>query len=347
MENINKLKRSEIDKNAELKNIIFSYLSENNIELNWTSNFKQIIYHYTNDIKEIPKCYCGKYNNFKSSVVGYRKNCSPKCSNMSINKKVKIMETKLERYGDIHYNNNEKGKNTKLERYGDENYNNRLKAFETNEIRYGSYSQMKNPDVVKLGKLRKLERYGSENYNNIDKIKSFWMSVEKSYINEMVNKVKNTKLEVYGDENYNNTSKMIDTKHERYGCYYINPEKSYNSKVYSGVIKTGDVLTDWNFYKREVARYTRKNKKKLYENWNGTDHYDNELIKDYLSYNHVHRFYPTIDHKLSVFFGFANDISAEEIGHLDNLCITKRYLNSIKNKMVESEFLEKLNDIKS
>lgn len=347
MGNINKLKRSEIDKNDILKTDILNFLSNNNIELEWVSNFKQIIYHYTNNIKEIPKCYCGKYNNFRSSIVGYRKTCSFICSNSSNDKKTKISNIKLERYGDVNYNNMNKNKNTKLERYGDENYNNRQKAFETNEIRYGSYSQMKNADVVKLGKLRKLEKYGSENYNNIDKIKLFWKNVESEYIDNVVKKTKDRKLENHGDENYNNPSKMIDTKFEKYGHYYTNSEKAYQTRIETGNVKVGDVLTDWNFYKREVARYTRKNKKKLYENWNGTDHYDNELIKDYLSYNHVHRFYPTIDHKLSVFFGFSNGISAEEIGHLDNLCITKRYLNSIKNKMVESEFLEKLNDIKS
>ena len=194
MENINKLKRSDIDKDLELRDKILLFLKKNRIELDWISNYKQIIYHYRNNILEIPKCYCGKLNNFKSAVFGYRKTCSPECSNKSINKKVKIMETKLERYGDKNYNNSIKGKKTKLEKYGDENYNNREKAFKTNEVKYGSYSPMKNDDVIKLGKLTKLINHGNENYNNIEKIKIFWNEVEQEYIDSIVCKTKNTKL---------------------------------------------------------------------------------------------------------------------------------------------------------
>ena len=338
MENIDKLKRSEIDKNLELKNIIFSFLQDNNIELDWVSNYKQVIYHYISDIKEIPKCYCGKLNNFKSSVVGYRKTCSPECSNRSITKKEKIINTKLERYGDKNYNNSSKVKKTKLEKYGDGNFNNREKAFKTNEVKYGSYSPMKNEDVIKLGKLTKEIRYGNENYNNIEKIKKFWKEVDKSYINNMIEKLKLSKLEKYGTEHYNNREKAVSTILEKYGFYYINAKKAYDTKVKNGIIKTGDILKDWQFYRREVARFTRKNKKYLYENWNGNDYYDNELIKGYLSHTHTHRFYPTIDHKISVYFGFINNISPEEIGSLENLCITKRFINSMKGKLVEENF---------
>jgi hypothetical protein len=83
---------------------------------------------------------------------------------------------------------------------------------------------------------------------------------------------------------------------------------------------------------------TNSNKKYLYENWDGNDYYDDELIKGYLSHTSTHRFYPTIDHKISVYFGFMNDISPEEIGALDNLCITKRYINSMKGKLIENNF---------
>lgn len=337
---INNLKRSDIDKDLELKNLIFSFISMNNLDLDWVSNFKQIIYHYVNKIEEIPRCYCGKNNNFKSSVVGYRKSCSPKCSNNSLNKKIKIMETKLDKYGDENYNNPNKGKMTKLDKYGNENYNNREKAFKTNEIRYGSYSPMKNCDVLKLVKSTKEFRYGNKNYNNIDKIKEFWSNVDFDYLSNFSDKVKNTKLDKYGDENYNNPIKMIKTKLDRYGLYYVNPEKSYDTKVKTGIIKTGDVLKDWELYKNSVKNVTRKNKKKLYEDWNGYDYYDGELIKGYLSYSHIHRFYPTMDHKISVFYGFKNSIDPNFIGSIDNLCITKRFINSTKSKMTEEDFLK-------
>ena len=41
--------------------------------------------------------------------------------------------------------------------------------------------------------------------------------------------------------------------------------------------------------------------------------------------------YPTIDHKISIFFGFINKISVEEISRIENLCLTKRILNLKKN----------------
>lgn len=48
--------------------------------------------------------------------------------------------------------------------------------------------------------------------------------------------------------------------------------------------------------------------------------------------------YPTIDHKISVYYGFINNISPEEIGDISNLCITKRWINSTKRDSIESEF---------
>ena len=47
--------------------------------------------------------------------------------------------------------------------------------------------------------------------------------------------------------------------------------------------------------------------------------------------------YPTIDHKISIFCGFKNGISCI-IGNINNLCITKRGINSSKNKKNHNEF---------
>ena len=38
-----------------------------------------------------------------------------------------------------------------------------------------------------------------------------------------------------------------------------------------------------------------------------------------------------MDHKISVFYGFMNNISESEISKLDNLVITKKGINSSKN----------------
>ena len=338
---IDNLKRKDIDKDILLKSKIIKFLEDNNLELDWISNFSQVIYHYKNNLISIPLCYCGKSTNFKSSIVGYRKTCSFICSNNSKDKKDKIKEAKLEKYGDENYNNSCKGKKTKLEKYGDENYNNRESAFKTNKERYGSHSAMKNKNVIEKVKNTKEMRYGNSNFNNIEKIKEFWNNADVQYMMEFVNKIKNTKLKKYGDENYNNSYKMFLTKFEKYGFYYNNTEKTYNTKLINGVIKSGDILKDWNLYKRDVKSITRKNKKSLYENWDGTDYYDGELIKGYLSNTHTHRFFPTIDHKISVYYGYINKIDPNIIGSIDNLCITKRFINSIKNSLIEEEFISK------
>ena len=41
--------------------------------------------------------------------------------------------------------------------------------------------------------------------------------------------------------------------------------------------------------------------------------------------------YPTIDHKISTFYGFNNNIDYKEIAKIENLCFTKRSNNSKKN----------------
>jgi len=90
-------------------------------------------------------------------------------------------------------------------------------------------------------------------------------------------------------------------------------------------------------YRNEVKNLTKKAKKELLENWNGYDFYDNEYIKDNFNLDPTHKNYPTIDHKISVHYGFNNNIPSKEISKLDNLCFTKRTLNSIKNKKCYEE----------
>jgi hypothetical protein len=37
-----------------------------------------------------------------------------------------------------------------------------------------------------------------------------------------------------------------------------------------------------------------------------------------------------------------NSIPPEEIGNINNLCITKRYINSMKNSLIEEDFFIKI-----
>jgi len=75
------------------------------------------------------------------------------------------------------------------------------------------------------------------------------------------------------------------------------------------------------------------------------DYYDNEYIKENFKLNSNNKNYPTIDHKNSIFYGFINNVSSNEIGGLSNLCITKRFINGSKNKKTEEEFYEVFKNI--
>lgn len=111
----------------------------------------------------------------------------------------------------------------------------------------------------------------------------------------------------------------------------------------AGKQKRGIKHYKWNPNKSELHKYwvevrreTRKHKKELYENWDGTDYYTKEDISN------LSDFYITVDHKNSVVWGFENNIDPKELGRFENLCICSRNTNSSKNYLTEDEFKNKL-----
>jgi len=154
---------------------------------------------------------------------------------------------------------------------------------------------------------------------------------------EFILKSEETKLLKYGDINYNNPNKRMNTLIMNHGV--TNPMflkkfviKVKNTKIKNGFIISDDMISEFLLYKRNVNRITRSNKNELYKNWNGLDHYDGEYIKNNTILNPMDRKYPTIDHKMSIYNGFLDKIDYNIIGNLNNLCITKKYLNSKKGK---------------
>lgn len=105
------------------------------------------------------------------------------------------------------------------------------------------------------------------------------------------------------------------------------------------------MLSEYEIYHKKVVNLTRINKKKVFENWNGYDYYDGQYIKNNFNLNTSDKNYPTIDHKTSVYYGFLNNISVEYICSEENLCITKRSINSTKRHLNESEYYEYLKSI--
>lgn len=318
------MNRSEVERTSEMIKIN-NFLEENKIKLDWKSNFKQIIYHYINNIKSVPVCKCGNPVNFRSFNSGYRKNCSPKCANNSEETKLLIRLSKIEKYGDPNYNNPKKMLDTKKQKYGNSNYNNREKAIETNIERYGFTSPMKNKNIIEKSKKTKFDKYGDATYNNTSKIKEFWENVSVEYKLDLIDKVKKSKLEKHGDPNYNNSSKMVETKVEK------------------GILR--DEKSDMKFkdFKNRVRSRTNTKRDQIFSEWDGYDFYTHIYIKENLSLEYTNELYPTIDHKIPIVVAYKIGLSVEQTASLENICVTTRKNNSIKRDMLMEDFTKLLN----
>lgn len=125
--------------------------------------------------------------------------------------------------------------------------------------------------------------------------------------------------------------------------YKENPE--YKEKISKSLLKYFsenknplEKIDAFKEYRRIVDNLTSRNKKKLYEEWNGYDYYDGEYIMCNLSIHFNNDNYPSIDHKISVYNGFIENIDAKIVGDITNLCITKRKNNSKKGILNEEQF---------
>lgn len=220
----------------------------------------------------------------------------------------KRKKTNLEKYGVENYvefkDFNKQAQLTLKEKYGENITNvfqskwfkNYIKKY--NLEKYGVEHIFQSKDIYKKYQQTIIDKYGVDYYYQSDDFK---------------NKTKNTCLERYGVEKYSNTEKAVKTK------------------LTNGFSVSLDKLNDWEIYKRNVRRLSRKNIIKLYKEWDGYDYYDDEFIVENLSLNHTDINFPTIDHKTSIFYGFHNNITEENISKISNLCITKRSINSKKS----------------
>lgn len=128
---------------------------------------------------------------------------------------------------------------------------------------------------------------------------------------------------------------------KKYGsvCFLTTNEFISNDMIKSQIklknIKSGRWVSEEKMepflrYKQKCRRLTLRNKKQLFDEWNGYDFYDGEYIFEYLNLPKLDKLSPTIDHKISIYYGFHNDLSEEEISSIKNLCITKRSINTSK-----------------
>ena len=134
----------------------------------------------------------------------------------------KVREKSAETYfkennRNIYDDNLEKTKQTKLEKYGNENYNNQEKIIATNMKRYNSPFYLGTDDCLDKTKKTNMERYGSE-----------WVMQNDT----IYQKSKQTKLEKYGNENYNNKEGQQQTCMERYGVKSFAQTDKFKEKQY-------------------------------------------------------------------------------------------------------------------
>lgn len=192
----------------------------------------------------------------------------------------------------------------------------KLKDF--NKQKYGVEYYSQHPDRNDKVKKTSIEKYGVEHFS---KSLYFKEKVSKTnldrfgFINPFMDteRIKNKRIDKFG---FDHPSKLIDENGE-----YTFFRNTWTLK---------SQRSEWYKYKVEVRRITKHNIKLL--EWDGKDYYDNEYIKENFSLHHLDNNYPTIDHKISIFDGFMNNIPIDVIASVDNLCWTKRIINITKNK---------------
>lgn len=202
------------------------------------------------------------------------------------------------------------------------------------------------------------EKWGVDNPFQVDSIKEKIKETlndkygvdHPMFLEETKNKIKETCLERYGVTNYTKTKeckeKKIKTNLGKYGVEHESKTKSGQEKRKLTRIKRGnqvpdELLDEFYLYRRLVDNKLDLIRKKVIEEWSGYDYYDGEYIKEYLKLNPNDRLYPSIDHKISVYYGFMNNISVDDISDINNLCVTKTYINSKKRDLNEIDFIEK------
>jgi len=292
----------------------------------------------------------GYYSCFKCKNIEREKTCIEKYGVKSYSQTNEFKETESLKWKGIK-KGSEKGKKTMLEKYGVDSW------FKTQESKEQNKKWMSSNEFKEKSKKALIEIYGVDSYSKTDKFKK-GISENKDVI---ISKIRNTFIEKYGVDwifkteehknNYKNNilkirKKIKNTCVEKYGVENVSQVKEIYYKILetkkmNGIIIKDELLTDWEIYKKKVRNFTNKSKKELYEKWDGYDYYDNEFIKGYLSNTSTSKLYPTIDHKISTFYGFSNNIPVEEIADISNLCITKRSINSSKNLLIEEHFILK------
>jgi len=201
-------------------------------------------------------------------------------------------------------------------------------------------------------------------YLNKKKEKKF-CSISCAKLSTIVNqKQKDTCMKKYGSSTFRNPEKNKTTCLERYGVENVLCKGTYFSKKRDDIVKnkygvynvfqsvevrdkirekrnksgdwidyTNDKYSTYKEFYRVSWNYYKSIKSKFLETWDGYDFYDGEYIKDNFLLDSNDGDYPSIDHKISIRECFYLEKSPIETSDYDNLCVTKRRLNSSKKNI--------------
>ena len=142
LEIINELKLSKFLSESIIAKRYPDFYNFIKTKYNFDISWKGKLYLHTNNVTELPNCYCGNKLEFLKGK--YKEYCSVKCASNSPKTKEKIKKTSIEKYGS-HFSKTDdfktKVKKTSLDRFGVENVSKlqstKDKVKKTNQEKFG------------------------------------------------------------------------------------------------------------------------------------------------------------------------------------------------------------------
>lgn len=209
-------------------------------------------------------------------------------------------------------------------------------ADEINEKRSTSWT----PDKIQVANIKRRETnnavYGVDVPTQTDEIKEKLRISAISRYSDPVYKQKciNNLLVKYGVTNVSQIPAIkqliVNTSLTKYNStHYLASEMRRLHEENAGRWIPLQLISDFENYHRRCVIETKKHTKDLYRAWDGKCAYTGcVLLTDKSKYNDP--LYRTIDHKISIYNGFIDNVDPATIGGLDNLCICSREANSRK-----------------
>jgi hypothetical protein len=216
--------------NPEIHELIIKFSNENNLD---GLRFKEKIWCFINNVTSVPKCTCGKENNFTDNLRrGYNKHCSVECGASDVNRNLIVEETSLKKYGVKHPSMaksvRDKYKQTCVDKYGVDNISKLDRVIQIREKKSFEKYGVKTPLILGVNR-EKLKKYFSDNKENLNDKRAETNKLRYGhsnlmYVEEFKAKQKETLLRKYNVTNpmFNKEFKeknIINTKNKKFNNF--------------------------------------------------------------------------------------------------------------------------------